>query len=98
LLARVPAATVIRDQGDVTPAPTTDPPLVTLSAYALGAIDSVSASAPLPQYLAAVYGGFVSSEPVLDEEAAAALVDQQAPAYAEWEPDALYAALRGARS
>ena len=92
----------MRDQNDAAPALATDPPLVTLSAYALGAIDSVSAPAPLPQYLAAVYGEFVSSEPVLglvlDEESAAALVDQQAPAYADWEPDALYAALRGAHS
>lgn len=100
LLSRVPAATVVRDQRAAAPIPasTTDPPLATLSAYALGAVDSVSAAAPLPQYLAAVYGGFVSSEAVLDEEAAAALVDQQAPAYADWEPDALYAALRGAQS
>jgi hypothetical protein len=98
LLARLPSATVVRDQGDATPPPATDAPLVSLSAYALGVVDSVSAPAPLPQYLAAVYGGFVSSEPVLDEETAAALVDQQAPAYPDWEPDALYAALRGAHS
>lgn len=98
LLASVPAATVFRDQGDPTPPLATDPPLVTLSAYALGAVDSVYADAPLPQYLAAVYGGFVSSQPVVDEETAADLVDQQAPAYADWEPDALYAALRGGQS
>jgi hypothetical protein len=98
VLSSVPTATVVREQGDAAPAPTSDPPLVTLSGYALGAVDAVTAPAPLPQYLAAVYGGFVSSEPVLDEEAAAALVDRQAPAYAEWEPDALYAALRGSQS
>jgi hypothetical protein len=98
LLAGVPAATVSRDQGDPTPPLATDPPLVMLSAYALGAVDSVYADAPLPQYLAAVYGGFVSSQPVVDEETAADLVDKQAPAYADWEPDALYAALRGGQS
>jgi hypothetical protein len=35
---------------------------------------------------------------VIDEEAAADMVDRQAPAYPDWEPDALYAALRGAQS
>lgn len=98
LLSSVPPATVSRDQNDPTPPLATDQPLVTLSAYALGAVDSVYAPAPLPQYLAAVYGGFLSSEPVLDEEAAADLVDREAPIYADWEPDALYAALRGAQS
>jgi hypothetical protein len=98
LLANVPAATVSRDQSDPVPPLGTDQPLVLLSAYALGAVDSVSAPAPLPQYLAAVYGGFISSQPVLDEESAANVVDRQAPAYPDWEPDALYAALRGAQS
>jgi len=98
LLDDIPAATVSRDQGEPTPPLATDPPLVTLSEYALGSVDSVYAAAPLPQYLAAVYGGFVSGAPVLDEEAAADLVDRQAPAYPGWEPDALYAALRGAQS
>ena len=55
-------------------------------------------TAPLPQYLAWVYGGTLLTEaqPV-DAETAAAGVDAQAPAYPEWEPDALYAALRGGR-
>jgi hypothetical protein len=101
LLSTIPAAIVSRDPTlprDAAPPLAADPPLVTLSAYALGALDSVYAGAPLPQYLAVVYGGFVSSQPVLHDEAAAALVDAQAPAYPDWEPDALYAALRGAQS
>jgi hypothetical protein len=98
LLDNLPPATVSRDPRDPTPPLTSDLPLVTLIQYALGYLDSVQAAAPLPQYLAVAYGGLVSSPAVLDEEAAANLVDQQAPAYADWEPDALYAALRGAQS
>ena len=64
------------------------------------------ARAPLPQYLAAVYGGVlidVDNPPALnihvagpDEQAGTpeAAVDLLAPAYPQWEPDAIYAALR----
>ena len=93
VLDGLPSATVTRlANADATP--TTDAAsLATLSRYALGAVDSVTAPAPLPQYLAWVYGGtLASSAPSMDAEAAAATVDTQAPAYPEWEPDALYAA------
>src|SRR5215831_2765859 len=91
-------ATVTRDPRTPVPPLTTEPPIMTLSGYALGSVDSVSAAAPLPQYLALVYGGFLQTQAALDTETAADLVDRQAPAYPEWEPDALYAALRGAQS
>jgi hypothetical protein len=100
-LATLPAATVSHDQRQLSVrAPLgTDTAAGTLSSYVLGSVDTVHASAPLPQYLALVYGGFLSSEadapPPVDAETAATLVDRQAPAYPNWEPDALYAALRG---
>jgi hypothetical protein len=103
LLARLPAATVSRDQrqpnDSISARPISDASPLTLSSYVLGSIDAVQAAAPLPQYLALVYGGFLSTpadtEAPVDAETAATLVDQQAPAYPNWEPDALYAALRG---
>ena len=97
LLDGIPLATVSRDPRDPSDGVplTSDPPLVTLSEYALNYVDSVTAAAPLPQYLAAVYGGQVSGSAVRDQEAAADLVDMEAPEYPDWEPDALYAALRG---
>jgi hypothetical protein len=101
LLTRLPAATVSRDhrQPNDSARPSSDASPLTLSSYALGSIDAVQAAAPLPQYLALVYGGFLftpaDSPPAVDAETAATLVDQQAPAYPDWEPDALYAALRG---
>jgi uncharacterized lipoprotein YmbA len=97
LLAQIPAATVSRDPRRTPPDLARDPALESLSTYALGAIDSLTAAAPLPQYLALVYGGSLQppQDPVLDQEAAAAAVDRAAPAFPEWEPDALYAALRG---
>jgi hypothetical protein len=95
LLDNMPVATVTREQSDPIPPSTTDPPLVALTQYALGSTDGVTAAAPLPQYLAVVYGGFVTSPQVLDAETAADRVDQQAAAYPDWEPDALYAAVRG---
>jgi hypothetical protein len=98
LLASTPAATVSRDPNVPTPPLSSDPPLLTLSQYALGSLDSVTAAAPLPQYLALVYGGSLSSSATMDAESAADLVDRQAPAYPNWEPDALYAALLGARA
>ena len=99
LLARLPAATVTRDPRHALPELTQDPPMVSLSGYALGAVDSVTADAPLPQYLALVYGGSLQppQAAALDQESAAAAVDQAAPAFTGWEPDALYAALRGGR-
>jgi hypothetical protein len=98
LLSHLPAASVTRDPRGPAPPPTSDPPLVTLSEYVLGSRDGVNAAAPLPQYLAFVYGGFLTSPAVVDAETAADLVDRQAPAYPDWEPDALYAALLGAQS
>jgi hypothetical protein len=77
----------------------TDPPLVALSKYAMGYVDTVHAAAPLPQYIALVYGGVLllprDSPPGLDEATAATMVDHEATAFRDWEPDALYAALRG---
>jgi hypothetical protein len=98
LLNSVPAATVTRDPNQAHAAPAEAPPLTKLSLYVLGSADTVTADAPLPQYLAWVYGGTLLTDlqPV-DAETAAALVDAQAPAYPDWEPDALYAALRGSR-
>jgi hypothetical protein len=68
-----------------------------VSLYASLAIDVVHAPAPLPQYLASVYGGDLVSDiglmPHLDGPAEQ-VVDDIAPAYPQWEPDALYAALR----
>jgi hypothetical protein len=68
-----------------------------VSNYALGYLDTVQAPSPLPQYLAAVYGGSLQALPYapLDAETAQTAVDRAAPAYPQWEPDALYAALRG---
>jgi hypothetical protein len=101
LLASLPAATVSRDQrqlNDSAPLDN-DAASVTLSSYVLGSIDTVHAAAPLPQYLALVYGGYLftppDAPPAVDAETAAVVVDRDAPAYPDWEPDALYAALRG---
>jgi hypothetical protein len=101
LLNGLPAATVSRDDrssAEATPR-LSEARIATLSSYALGALDAVQAAAPLPQYLALVYGGYLytsaDSPPAVDAETAATLVDQQAPAFPYWEPDALYAALRG---
>jgi hypothetical protein len=94
-LQGLPVATLTRDGSHTDPVPTTQP-LVTLSNYALGYVDSVQAAAPLPHYLAGVYGGSLEvTQPAADAETAANLVDAQAPAYPQWEPDALYLALRG---
>lgn len=73
---------------------------VALSSYALGYVDTVQAPAPLPQYLAAVYGGVLlnsSTAPALNGATPESLVDQLAPAYPDWEPDALYAVFASAR-
>jgi hypothetical protein len=98
LLQGLPAATVTRGASTAAVPTTEAPPLVTLSQYALGSLDTVTAAAPLPHYLAWVYGGtLLTSGSETQSETAAATVDTQAPAYPEWEPDALYAALRAAR-
>ena len=92
LLANVPAATVSRNPA-ATPSGEDNG---TLSNYALGYLDAVSGAAPLPQYLALTYGGMlVNAQPQTDAETAVRLVDDQAAAYPQWEPDALYVALRG---
>jgi hypothetical protein len=71
---------------------------IVLSEYALGAVDTVRAPAPLPHYLAAVYGGVVvgGTPPPLKGLTPESIVDLAAPAYPQWEPDALFAALRPA--
>jgi len=98
LLNAVAPATVTRDPNGANPSPAGAAPLTMLSLYVLGTADTVSADAPLPQYLAWVYGGtLVTDAQPVDAETAAAEVDAQAPAYPLWEPDALYAALRGSR-
>jgi len=100
LLTRLPRATVTRDPRRATAAPDAAAPAETLSNYALGYVDAVTAAAPLPQYLGLVYGGFVypsGPAPAPDDESAAQTVDREAAAYPQWEPDALYAALRAAR-
>jgi hypothetical protein len=94
LLASAGTATVTRDPGHPSVPSETWAPDVTLSNYAMGYIDTVQAPAPLPQYLAAVYGGVLVGSPTppgLNGQTAAELVDRLAPAYPAWEPDALYA-------
>ena len=99
LLSGLPAATVTRDQ-DLSAVPLgPDAPSVALSKYVLGYLDILQAPAPLPQYLASVYGGVLvlpgDAPTGVDKDTAAAMVDRDASAYPDWEPDALYAALRG---
>jgi hypothetical protein len=101
LLSSLPPAVVTRDPTETSAALETGAPTITLSNYALGYVDTVEAAAPLPQYLALVYGGFLvepAVAPMLDAEAAATRVDREASAFSEWEPDALYAALRGGQT
>jgi hypothetical protein len=98
LLAGLGTATVSRDLAHGVVADGAWPASVALSNYALGYVDTVQAAAPLPHYLAAVYGGGLvpgsATAPRSSEaETPEALVDRFAPAYPEWEPDALYAAL-----
>jgi hypothetical protein len=95
VLSGLGQATVSRDPAHSLAAPAGWPVTATLSSYALGAVDTVHAQAPLPQYLAAVYGGVLLSPivpPAVLVEAPELLVDRLAPAYPMWEPDALYAA------
>ncbi len=97
VLSGLGSATVTRDprHPDIVADQTT--PDLTLSNYALGYADTVRARAPLPHYLAAVYGGVllaIDTQPSLNGQTPEALVDSLAPAYPHWEPDALYAALQ----
>jgi hypothetical protein len=74
-------------------------PLIALSLYATQSVDTVRAAAPLPQYLAAIYGGQLlagAATPDLGGQSPEEVVDDLAPAHPEWEPDALYAALASA--
>ncbi len=85
-----------------------DQPAIELSVSnsALGHTDTVRARAPLPQYLAAVYGGVlldVDSPPALNMWVPVPIdnaftseiaVDVLAPVYTQWEPDALLVALK----
>jgi hypothetical protein len=103
LMLRLGTATVSRDGNAPAPSPAIpvdeNDPLSALSLYAMGAIDTVTAPAPLPQYLAAVYGGQLISPPSrrgtgLGDNSIEALVDALVSRDADWEPDALYAAMR----
>jgi hypothetical protein len=97
LLPGLGPATVAHDPRHTGLAADQTPLTVSLSNYALGYTDMVRARAPLPQYLAAVYGGVVldvSGPPALNGETPEGIVDRLAPAHPEWEPDAIYAALR----
>jgi hypothetical protein len=95
VLAELGEATVSRDRLNGTVADRAWPLSVALSSYAMGDVDTVQGQAPLPEYLAAVYGGELigaAAAPALDGAAPEAMVDRFAPDYPAWEPDALYAA------
>jgi hypothetical protein len=95
--ASPPTATVQRDVSRPGVLLDSASPDTVLSEYALGVVDSVRAPSPLPEYLAAVYGGTATADapPAIPSDVSVeALVDQFAPAHPEWEPDALYVALR----
>jgi hypothetical protein len=96
VLSRLGPATVTRDAARPLPTASAASTAEGLSSYALGVVDALTAPSPLPQYLAAVYGGVVASRvaPALTGQSAEALVDELAPAYPGWEPDAVYEALR----
>ena len=99
LLAALGPATVARDARASRAAPSGAEPLLALSLYASGWADVVRAPAPLPQYLAAVYGGVVvdppPAPPVTRDDSPERAVDRIASEYPDWEPDALFAALGG---
>jgi hypothetical protein len=100
-LAGLGNATVTRDSRHGRVADVAWPASVALSNYALGYVDTVNAMAPLPQYLAAVYGGELlgaAAAPALNGATPESLVDRVAPDYPDWEPDALYAALTAGRT
>jgi hypothetical protein len=97
VLDRPGLASLVRDPrrpATASDRPSDKPVIVDVSLYASGWADSVVAAAPLPQYLAAVYGGVVRDQgtwPSLDGRLPEVVVDEIAPAYPAWEPDALYA-------
>jgi hypothetical protein len=96
LLSGFGTASVTRDALHGLAADAAWPASVALSSYALGYVDTVQAMAPLPQYLAAVYGGVLvdmAAAPALNGATPESVVDRIAPAHPEWEPDALYATL-----
>jgi hypothetical protein len=100
VLSGLGTATVSRDPSHPSVVAAGWPASAALSSYALGYVDTVQAAAPLPQYLAAVYGGVLQQSPMapaLNGAAPESLVDQLAPAYPDWEPDALYAVFASAR-
>jgi hypothetical protein len=85
-------ATVARSPGD--PPVSLGDAQTAIVAYALGWTDAVQAPAPLPHYLAAVYGGSVINvTQTRSNEHVEALVDQLAPGQPRWEPDAIWQAL-----
>src|SRR5205807_10544863 len=101
LLTGLGSTTIIREPQDATVAEdVSDDTSLSLSNYALGYVDALQAPTPLPQYLAAVYGGVVvgaDARPALDGQTPVEeLVDRAAPAYPLWKPDAIYAALGSA--
>ena len=76
------------------------PPSVALSNYALGYVDTVRARRRCPStWRRCTAARFLRRprRPVVGGETPEALVDRLAPAYPEWEPDALYAALASSR-
>jgi len=96
-------ATVVRNDARSSLTRTKREPMVDLSLYAVGWTDRITSDAPLPQYLAAVYGGAVvlqprssQADPWWQGREPAVLVDEIAPVYPEWEPDALYVTFGGA--
>jgi hypothetical protein len=96
-LQQLGQATVSRNAaypGEITPG---DNPSQALVMYALGWSDTVHGATPLPEYLAAVYGGSVTTDTQLPSSSSARspeeLVDELAPAYPAWEPDAILQAL-----
>jgi hypothetical protein len=97
LLEQLGLAAVARGPGATEEALPGDDSLISLSLYASGWTDVVRARSPLPQYLAAVYGGQVVDRPPLADlggRSVEEVVDDLAPSYPEWEPDALYVALK----
>jgi hypothetical protein len=101
VLSSLGSATVTRDPRYASAATDEAGSVIGLSDYALGYTDTVRARAPLPQYLAAVYGGVllaVDSPPRLTAaQTPETVVDDLAPMYPQWEPDAIYAALQPAQ-
>ncbi len=106
-LAQLGSATVTRDPRSATASTEETATELGLSNYALGYTDALRARAPLPQYLAAVYGGALVDldtppslniwVPTVQPFTPEGAVDLLAPTYPEWEPDALLVVLRPAQ-